>query len=101
MASYTCKEDMHFAECCPITIYRDGVPILAVVGEGEPAKEATEVDRALAEEVRRTLAAAPDVMALLHIFKGLPDAMTALARAGHYDAFTAVFGDAPGSANSN
>ncbi|QRG10236.1 hypothetical protein LJE71_11305 [Xanthobacter autotrophicus] len=101
MAIYTSKEDMHFAECCPITIYRDGRPILAVVGEGQPAEKATEVDRALAEEVRRALANAPKMLELLRVIRGLPDAMVALARAGHGEAFMAVMGDAPGCANSN
>lgn len=55
MPTYTTKEDMAFAECCPFTIYRDGVAILATVGTGEPLAPANDADRALAEEVRAAL----------------------------------------------
>lgn len=67
MPTYTTKEDMAFAECCPFTIYRDGVPILAIVGDGDPIKPATETDRILAEEVRRALAAHADMLAALRL----------------------------------
>ncbi len=52
---YTTEEGEHFAECLPITIFRDigngKEAILAVVGSGEPASGATDEDRAMASDI--------------------------------------------------
>lgn len=57
MPVFTIKEDHHFGECLPFTIYREDVPFAAVVGEGAPAEPATAGDRARADQFRDALAA--------------------------------------------
>ncbi len=66
MPVFTTKEEYFYAECLPITIYREGEPFAAVIGDGIPGEPATEPDTARAAQIRDALAASEPTVGSFH-----------------------------------
>lgn len=85
MPVFTTKEEYFYAECLPITIYREGEPFAAVIGDGIPGEPATETDKARAAQIRDALAASEPSVGSLHGPSTAEQVRLALSLAGTED----------------